>query len=232
MTSAEKLQLIAENEQRVYDAGYQSGYDVGYEDGEADGYRNGNEEAYNEFWDVFQNNGGTANYYVAFAYNKFTDANYNPKYPIKCSNGTTPGQQMFYGSRNITDTKVAIYANNNNINGAFSNCTSLKTIRLLSVHATTEFPSTFVECTALENIVIEGTIGKDIAFNYSKKLTHDSIVSIMTALSTTTSAYTVRFAKSAVNKAFETSEGANDGSTSAEWLALANTRTNWTISLV
>jgi hypothetical protein len=36
----------------------------------------------------------------------------------------------------------------------------------------------------------------------------------------------------AVNKAFETSEGANDGKTSTEWETLIGTKTNWTIAYV
>ena len=53
----------------------------------------------------------------------------------------------------------------------------------------------------------------------------------MTKLTDTASGKTITFSKTAVNKAFETSAGANDGSTSAEWLALVGTKPNWTISL-
>ena len=53
----------------------------------------------------------------------------------------------------------------------------------------------------------------------------------MAALSTTTTGLTVTFSKTAVDKAFETAEGANDGSTSPEWLALVATRPNWGIGL-
>ena len=70
-----------------------------------------------------------------------------------------------------------------------------------------------------------------LSFQHSTKLSKDSILSIWNALSTTTGK-TVTFSKTAVNSAFETSAGANDGSTSAEWLALIGTKTNWTVSLV
>jgi hypothetical protein len=85
-----------------------------------------------------------------------------------------------------------------------------------------------------ELILLDGTkIGVN-GFNvqWSNNLSHDSIVSIINALSTTTSGLTVTLSKTAVNKAFETSDGANDGSTSTEWTTLIATKSNWTISLV
>ena len=42
---------------------------------------------------------------------------------------------------------------------------------------------------------------------------------------------TVTFSQTAVNKAFETNEGANDGSTSTAWRELIATRPNWTFAL-
>ena len=91
----------------------------------------------------------------------------------------------------------------------------------------------FNSASALEEIRFEGVIGQD-GFNmkWSKKLSKASITSIINCLSTTTSGLAVTLSLEAVNKAFETSVGANDGSTSAEWKTLESTRTNWTISLV
>jgi hypothetical protein len=75
MSIADKLNTIAENEQLVYRAGQKSEYD--------------------KFWDTFQNNGNSQNYNYAFSQDRFTDENYNPKYPIKCSNGITTSRYMF-----------------------------------------------------------------------------------------------------------------------------------------
>lgn len=143
--------------------------------GSTDGY-------YDTFWDAFQKNGAAMNYLYAFAYGRFTDANYNPKYDIKCSGGTTPSRYLFYQSTEITDTKVPIYVNNNNMDYCFQGCTGLVTIRQLDVQATTGFTSTFASCSALANITITGTIGKNISFVNSSKLTHDSLMSIINAL--------------------------------------------------
>lgn len=86
---------------------------------------------------------------------------------------------------------------------------------------------------ALEEIRFEGVIGQNgLNLQWSTLLSHDSIVSIINALSTTTSGLSVTLSKTAVNNAFETETGVADGTESAEWSALIATRSNWTISLV
>ena len=67
---------------------------------------------------------------------------------------------------------------------------------------------------------------------WSTELSKESIISIINALSDTTTALTVTLSKTAVNNAFETAKGNADGSTSEEWAALIATKQNWTISLV
>lgn len=65
----------------------------------------------------------------------------------------------------------------------------------------------------------------------SYKLTRRSIENVFAVLSDTVSGQSMSFNLTAVNKAFETSQGAADGSTSAAWTALVATKPNWTISL-
>ncbi len=97
---AKKLTQIAENEQRVYDAGKAEGYQKGYDEGNADGVEEGKKSEYDLFWDTFQKNGTRQYYERAFAdtvssgrmwvYGK----NYKPKYPMKPLNA----RQMYeYG---------------------------------------------------------------------------------------------------------------------------------------
>jgi hypothetical protein len=211
--------------------GLAQGLEQGLEQGRAEGIEQGKQAERVAFWNGFQNNGGTANYYLAFAYGKFTDENYNPIHPIRCSNGSTPGMQMFYNSPGITDTKVEIYANNNNLQGAFNSATGLVTIRKIHVYETTKYTNTFDGANSLINIEFEGVIGQSISFQNCINLSKASHTNIMTHISTT-STLTATFSKSAVNRAFETSKGANDGSTSEEWLALLNAVPNATISLI
>ena len=114
----------------------------------------------------------------------------------------------------------------------FEGCTNLHTIERIYPNENTTYSKVFVDCKSLINLTIDGTIGQN-GFNvqWSTKLSHDSIVSIINALSATTTGLTVTLSLAAVNSAFETSEGANDGNTSSEWLALVATRSNWTIAL-
>ena len=91
----------------------------------------------------------------------------------------------------------------------------------------------FQNLKALEDLTVTGVIGGD-GFNvqWSTLLSKASITSIINALSSTTTGLTVTLSLAAVNKAFETSTGANNGSTSTAWTTLIATKTNWTISLV
>lgn len=115
----------------------------------------------------------------------------------------------------------------------FSYCKKLHTIRKLKIREDggNTFSIAFEQCTSLENIILEGTIGSAFDIHWSTKLSKDSIISIINALSTVTTSLTVTLSLTAVNTAFETTAGAADGSTSEEWAALIATKTNWTIAL-
>ena len=90
----------------------------------------------------------------------------------------------------------------------------------------------FSNMTNLQNIVIEGAIGQNgVNLSASTLLSKESITSFVNALLETASGKTITFSLNAVNKAFETSAGAADGSTSAEWGTLIAGKSNWTISL-
>ena len=89
----------------------------------------------------------------------------------------------------------------------------------------------FTGATALKNITVEGPIAYSISFK-DCPLSKESILSVFNALSDTITGMTLTLKLLAVNTAFETSEGAADGSTSEEWNTLIATKSNWTISLV
>lgn len=132
---------------------------------------------------------------------------------------------------------------------------------ILKNDGTQTFSSAFYNATALKNIAIEGVIGNTLDMRWSplskdsiigKLITpeeyealSDSVKNynvfefngnyyyggVITALSSTATGKTLTLKKTAVENAFETSEGAADGSTSDEWTTLLGTKTNWTISL-
>ena len=225
---ADKLREMSGTEEKIL-------FPQGYEERIGDVYEAGKQAEYNAFWDIAQNYGDAAgvNYYYKFCYaDMWNDENFNPKHDLICSETTTGAQQLFRLNTNITDTKKPIKVLGTNAGGMFYNATNLVTIRKLIVHKNVSFGTTFNWCSSLENIVVEGEIGKEIDIQYSPKLTKASIISLINALSTTTNEISIIFSKTAVNNAFETGTGSADGSTSAEWLALIATKTNWTISLV
>lgn len=120
------------------------------------------------------------------------------------------------------------------VNQMFGGAELLTTIEkiIISDDGSNKFNRAFDKCYSLVSVVIEGVIGQN-GFNVSwSPLNKASLTSIVNALSATTTGLTVTLRLDAVNKAFETSEGAADGSTSDEWLALAATKSNWTISLI
>ena len=108
----------------------------------------------------------------------------------------------------------------------------IHTIDRLVVAENVVFDRSFQRCFGLVNLTVEGTIGKN-GFDVSRApLSKTSLTSIVSALSPTASGLTVTLRLSAVNAAFETAAGAADGSSSEEWLALAASKSNWTIALV
>ena len=241
MSIADKLNTIAQNEQKVFDAGHTVGYNagksVGYQEGNQIGYETGFQEGKlaerDAFWDALQEHGAEdTDYSYKFYYWRDGSA-YNPKYPIRTNKPSC--NRTFYGSFGIKDTKVDIDVslNTTQIDAMFSWCTNLKTIRKLKVsEKITRYIDTFNQCTALENITIEGTINASINLRWSTKLSHDSFVSIINALSLTASGLSVTFSLEAVQKAFETSNGSGNGNISSQWLAIIATKPNWTFVLV
>lgn len=153
--------------------------------------------------------------------------------------------------------KLDFTANNYSFDRTFDNMQYLVTLdELVMPTKAVAFPNAFRNCYKLANIVITGTIAKSISFESSSKLTRDSILGkfateeqiaagtnlctiggntyyggIFGALSTTSSGETLTLSETAVNNAFETSEGVADGSISQEWEDLKSLFTNWTFVL-
>lgn len=214
---------------------------------------------YDEFWDAVQANGTRTDYSRAFV--NWNCEYIRPKHKVKppasqiiemfAKNATLKAVEKEYfdlsqipsGIHNANymcaectsllifeDIGMPSMANNSEI---WRNCVSLHTIEKYRVSENSLYSETFKNCPDLENLTIEGVIGQRY-FNlqWSKKLSKASITSVIDHLSATTSGLTVTLSKTAVNKAFETSSGANDGDTSKEWLNLIATKNNWTISLL
>lgn len=252
MTIAEKLQLIAENEQKIYNAGKAS----------SDAYATGKQAQYDEFWDTYQRNGTRMDYNYAFGGMGWTNTIFKPKYDIipgvgNCGFGifyysglsgdlakllehngielnTSQAsllQNLFIGCYNITKVPEINATGATTLRNAFSGCNNLQTIEklILKSDGSQDLTTSFAYCRSLENITIEGVIGfNGTDFSACTKLSGASLLSIVRALSTTTSGYTITLSKTAVDNA----KASDLGQFLTAWENLLANRTNWTINLV
>lgn len=190
----------------------------------------GGKAEYDAFWDVFQNYGNEVSYSYAFAYGRFTDANYNPKYPILTLAGTTPASATFYEAKDITDIKVPFICKARAYE-TFYSCFSLVKIPEFNVTQDTLFRNTFSQDRALEELNITGTIGQNgFDIHWSNNLNKKSIESIIKALSNDTEGLEILLPKIAVNNAFGIN--VDDASTypeGSEYYILRQSKSNWTI---
>ena len=239
MSIAEKLQTIAENEQRVYEAGKTQGETIG------------RKSQYDEFWDGIMDKGNRTQLQYAFSY--WYDTIFYPKYDLVAVNavGIFSGCKVVNLKQRLIDCGVVLDTSAaTNLSNTFAYSTYLTHIPtidarsatmlgsifynnqkmvevekiILSDSGNTTFVDAFRQCYALESITIEGVIGNSINLQWSTKLSKASITSIINALSATKSGQTATFSKTAVETAF-------GSTTSTEWLALVATKSNWTISL-
>ena len=250
MTIAEKLQTIYDNVPKVYEAGKAEGIEQGkksqydefwdtYQDygnrrnyAAAFGGQGWNDATFKPKYDiVVENPDMTFGQWCAI-----TDLGKALKASgVTYTLNTTQFGRMF---QNFTGEVISGIIHNYEIRAmsySFYGCQNLVRIDYtipLSSTGACSFDRVFVQCYALEHLRLSGVIGKN-GFDVKDctKLSKESIESIINALSTSTSGLTVTLSKTAVDTAFETSVGAKDGSTSAEWKALADTRPNWTKSL-
>lgn len=239
MSIADKLQTIAENVPKVYEAGKQAEYDA--------------------FWDEAQKNGTRTDYNFAFSADMWTKENFKPKYPIRPTIAyntfaymgqyltslsatrrldfrdlcvldvslCTESQNMFFANKQVVALGVMDFRSMNEVNRVFNAAENLEIVEkiILKDDGAQSFTSVFYNCKSLATIAIEGIIGKSFDIGWSP-LTKDSISSVINALSTAASGQTATFSKTAVNNAF------TGGSTGSEWQTLIATKPNWTISLV
>lgn len=233
MNIAEKLTKIAENEEKVYEAGKQAEYDA--------------------FWDSYQQSGKRTNYDFAFAGKGWNDNTFKPKYDIipswnivnlfhktaitdldailkKCgvtldiSNNGNYGD-VFNGGAFTVLPELSFGASAWSIWGTFADCKALHTIRKLTFHeaidASRSFSDIFTNDTSLANIEFAGILKGNINFQWCP-LTKASIESLFSILSDSVSGKTVTLKKTAKEAAF----------TDSEWSELCATKTNWNIELV
>ena len=200
-----------------------------YADKVVEVYEAGKKAEWDAFWDSYQQDGAKLNYTQAFYSTRWNDINYKPKYPLICSSC-----QSMYNSSRISNTIQNIDISGcTNTQYLFGYVTTLITIPKLIVSESTPFKDTFISCSNLENLIIEGEVGQN-GFNvqYSKKLNGKSIVSIIEALSSEKSGLTVTLSQTAKNNMTFPITSEQSKVTYDSWENLIATKSNWTISLV
>ena len=240
MSIAEKLTTIAENEQRVFEAGKKSEYDA--------------------FWDSYQQNGNRTNYCSAFGacWNK---DNFKPKYSIRPTSAyymffnniaacidigevaedyfDALGIELDYSKARLCQYAIAALHAKRFKKLDFSSATRMMGLfyshgnvitnsveeidEFVSSEITTYDNSTFQHATLLREIRFTGVIANGVInFQWNTKLSKASIESIINALSPSSSGLTCTLSATAIDNNF----------TNDECVELFSTKLNWTISLV
>ena len=210
-----------------FDDVYQAGYDKGKSEGGGDEIlftSHGSMYKQNMVIDISAQDG-----FYAYAYRNAEEMETLSIPNIKAAYTAT--SSVFEG---CTKLKTACLPNIQRIGTRyFYNCTSLEEVTLGTDENPMQYISknAFENCSALIRFNYIGVITETISFVHSVKLNATSIETIVNSLSDSATGQTLTLSLTAVNKAFETSTNANDGSSSAEWTTLANSKSNWTITL-
>lgn len=200
MSIAEKLQTIAENEQKVYEAGKQAEYDA--------------------FWDAYQSNGTIGYCPYMYAGRGWRAGTFKPKYDIRPTSGATGLFRESYifnlraillscgvtldlsgctgdFSSSFAYSKFTVlpkldFSSAQKLTSTFSAATNLTEIEEIVVHEDLDYSAPFYKCTSLEQLIVTGTIGQN-GFDVSActLLSHDSLMSIINALKDGVSSLTV-----------------------------------------
>ena len=224
MNIAEKIARAKTDYDEVYDAGRVKGKQITNQ----------------YFTDTYQEKGERTVYSRAFCGPGWTDELYAlMSYPIK----PTISYQMFYNS-NLTNVCNVDFSKSTNLQKIFTSCPflnqigvidarncndleyafeyakKLHTIWKIIVNKNCKFKGTFHDCRSLVYCIMEGEIGNDIDFGDCPLLSGESLESIFSVLSKTTSGKTLTL-----------NYNAQYQFTGERWLTLINSVSNWTISV-
>lgn len=233
MSIAEKLTRIAENEQKVFEAGKSEGekecWDNLTNNGQRVDYRYGFYNWGGEYFrparKIVPTNMNSANntFYGAKKLKKIEAAYLDMSQKERGTNNQQGYYYTFYGCSVLEEVEDIGMQADYAYNYTFGNCTNLHTIAKIRCDENTRIDNPFAGVQKLKNITFEGVIAQSLSFSkLCTELSKASIENIIGCLSSTASGKTLSLSQTAVNNAF----------TDAEWTALADTKKNWTISLL
>ena len=165
LTIAEKLAVIAENEPKVYDAGYNSGYKVGFEEGKAgdgygEGFEAGKQAEYDAFWNMIQDHGNRTDYGQAFRNWRSSTEYLRPKYKV-VPTASTSAMNTFYNCEGLKKVEAEYFDFSKKARGGhqgygwyhtFTTCGELEEIEDIGIMPDTDLTNTFQYCTKLKKI--------------------------------------------------------------------------------
>ena len=119
---------------------------------------------------------------------------------------------------------------------AFYACNKLEVIDgtpidLSSMNADSNVNQMFHMCYRLAEVRFKGTLKVSLSLNKAQQITKATIDSVVSCLADDATGKWVSFNQKRINSLYETSEGAADGSSSAEWQAVVDRKPNWTFTL-
>lgn len=157
---SDKLKIIAENEQKVFnsgrDEGYQDGYGSGHGDGYTEGFDAGKQAEYDAFWDKFQANGKRTRYRACFGGEIWNNGLLNPKYDMYVNDAiymfyfNTMGGDLVEYFKNIGKVLSFEGAGDKNLNSVFQYSNFTRVGKMHSSSAS--WYSTFADCAYLVTI--------------------------------------------------------------------------------
>ena len=255
MSIAEKLKTIAENEQKVFNAGREQGDYEGYMRGLSEAESSGGyDEGYSDgdlaFFNMFTKNNTRTIYTNGFRYSDFSGYTFPdtvrpvtitsmfndytgtsiPK-NIDFSNidqTTTNCSSCFRGAVNLQELDITSMPAPPKYAYMFYVCRSLKRLRLNS-NETTEFDQLcFSSCSSLEELEIYGTVGKSLKIADSPLKKNSITNEDGTGVIDVLSSTVSDMTLTLDTKAVTDAFGSTD---SDEWKNLISTKSNWTIVL-
>ena len=187
MSIADKLTRIAENEQRVFDAGQKALWDIITQSNTREAWAYLSMGWHCEYvrppYKICPTSGAVAQMFSENHALKKVESEYFDfsGYTPTQTTGTSAWYGTFRASINLEEIEdLGMQAGG--YYETFSNCRSLHTIAVVRTQAETTWKSAFANCSALENLTIEGTIGQDgFSVRYSTKLSKASLLSILNA---------------------------------------------------
>jgi hypothetical protein len=147
----------------------------------ASAFEEGIQSEYDRFWDTIQNNGNPTSY--AYRFLNFPAALFNPKYDFVMDGVDTTSASWSFRLLQATDMKKNCdFTRVTHMQYTFYQ-SNIKNARTIKVSPANLYKDTFAHCVALEEIRIDGEIGQNgLSFSTSRKLTHDSLMSIINCL--------------------------------------------------